>query len=113
MTLIHRNPVMIDQRTGPRRAERGTLRCRHMTSGTAASEVRYDVEGAVARITIDREARRNAMSFTVIEGLLDAFRRAGADDAVRVVVLTGAGEKAFCAGADLGGIADNASFAEV
>ena len=76
-------------------------------------EVRCEIDGAVARITIDREARRNAMSFTVIDGLIDAFRRTAADDAVRVVVLTGAGEKAFCAGADLGGIADNASFAEV
>ncbi len=82
-------------------------------TATAPAEVRFDVDGAVARITIDREARRNAMSFTVIEGLIDAFERAAADDAVRVVVLTGAGEKAFCAGADLGGIADNASFSEV
>ncbi len=75
--------------------------------------MRYETDGAVARITIDREARRNAMSFTVIEGLIESFGRAADDDAVRVVVLTGAGEKAFCAGADLGGIADNASFAEV
>ena len=84
-----------------------------MAAADAPSEVRYATEGAVARITIDRERRRNAMSFTVIEGLLDGFRRAAADDAIRVVVLTGAGDKAFCAGADLGGIADNASFAEV
>ncbi|HEY1738194.1 MAG TPA: enoyl-CoA hydratase-related protein, partial [Acidimicrobiia bacterium] len=84
-----------------------------MTPAPTPSEVRYEVDGAVARITIDREARRNAMSFTVIEGLIEAFRDASADDAVRVAVLTGAGDKAFCAGADLSGIADNASFAEV
>src|SRR3954452_2115886 len=84
-----------------------------MAATDAPSEVRYDTDGAVARITIDREQRRNAMSFTVIEGLIDRFRRAADDDSIRVVVLTGAGDKAFCAGADLGGIADNASFADV
>ncbi|HEY3833055.1 MAG TPA: enoyl-CoA hydratase-related protein [Acidimicrobiia bacterium] len=84
-----------------------------MSPAAAPSEVRYEIDGAIARITIDREARRNAMSFTVIEGLIEAFRDACANDAVRVVVLTGAGDKAFCAGADLSGIADNASFAEV
>ncbi len=69
-------------------------------------DVRYEVDGAVARITIDRAERRNAMSFTVMAGLREAFALAKADDAVRVLVLTGAGDKAFCAGADLGGIAD-------
>lgn len=69
-------------------------------------DVRYEVDGAVARITIDRAEHRNAMSFTVMSGLREAFALAKVDDAVRVVVLTGAGDKAFCAGADLGGIAD-------
>jgi enoyl-CoA hydratase/carnithine racemase len=74
-------------------------------------EVRYEVDGAVARVTIDRPERRNAMSFGVMQGLRDAMARARADAAVRVVVLTGAGDKAFCAGADLGsgGIADGAA----
>ncbi|HLF41359.1 MAG TPA: enoyl-CoA hydratase-related protein [Acidimicrobiia bacterium] len=71
-------------------------------------QVRYDVEGAVARITIDRPERLNALSFQVMAELAEALDLAKADDAVRVVVLTGAGEKAFCAGADLGGIGSNA-----
>src|SRR5215211_3893827 len=77
------------------------------------SDVRYEVAGSVARATIDRPERRNAMSFDVMQGLRDAVATAKADDAVRVLVLTGAGEKAFCAGADLGGggIADGASAA--
>src|SRR5438552_8376803 len=77
------------------------------------SDVRYEVVGSVARVTIDRPERRNAMSFGVMEGLRDSIAAAKADDAVRVLVLTGAGEKAFCAGADLGsgGIADGASAA--
>jgi enoyl-CoA hydratase/carnithine racemase len=74
-------------------------------------DVRYEVAGPVARATIDRAERRNAMSFGVMEGLRDAVAQAKADDAVRVLVLTGTGEKAFCAGADLGGgdIAEGAS----
>ena len=71
-------------------------------------QVRYEVEGPVARVTIDRPERHNAMSFTVMTELAESFDRAKADDGVRVVVLTGAGQKAFCAGADLGGIGSNA-----
>lgn len=73
-----------------------------------SKEVLFDVDRAVARITLNRPERRNAMSFEVMQGLRDAIARARADDDVRVVVLTGAGDKAFCAGADLTGIADNA-----
>lgn len=71
-------------------------------------QVRYEVDGAVARITIDRPERHNAMSFQVMEELRESIGLARADDSVRVVVLTGAGERAFCAGADLGGIGSNA-----
>ena len=77
----------------------------------ADAEVLYAVDGAVARVTINRPERRNSMSYGVMQGLRDAFAAAKADDGVRVVVLTGAGDKAFCAGADLGGIADNAGAA--
>ena len=71
-------------------------------------QVRYEVDGAVARVTIDRPERHNAMSFQVMEELGQAFGTAKGDESVRVVVLTGAGERAFCAGADLGGIGSNA-----
>lgn len=74
-------------------------------------EVLYAVDGAVARVTINRAERRNSMSYGVMQGLRDGVAAAKADDAVRVVVLTGAGDRAFCAGADLGGIADNAGAA--
>jgi len=66
-------------------------------------EVRYEVTGAQARLTIDRESARNALSPGVIAGLTEGLARADADPAVRVIVLTGAGEKVFCAGGDLGG----------
>jgi enoyl-CoA hydratase/carnithine racemase len=71
-------------------------------------EVRYEVDGAVARVTIDRPERHNAMSFQVMQELAEAFETAKGDDAVRVLVLTGAGERAFCAGADLSGIGSHA-----
>jgi enoyl-CoA hydratase/carnithine racemase len=76
-------------------------------------EVLYQVVSGIARVTINRPERRNAMSFGVMDGLRSVFARARDDADVRVVVLTGAGDKAFCAGADLGGggIADNAASA--
>src|SRR5256885_2726614 len=74
-------------------------------------EVLYEDDGGAARFTINRPERRNAMSYGVMSGLRDGMARARADDAVHVVVLTGAGDKAFCAGADLTGIAENAGAA--
>lgn len=52
-------------------------------------------------LTINREARRNAMSPAVIEGISGALQRARNDRSLRAIVLTGVGERAFCAGADL------------
>lgn len=57
----------------------------------------------VRTVTINREQARNAINPLVMKELIAALDAAKADDAVRVVVLTGAGEKAFCAGGDLGG----------
>lgn len=67
-------------------------------------EVRYEVQGHQGRLTIDREAMRNALSPAVVSGLLAGLERAEADLAVRVLVVTGAGSKVFCAGGDLGGL---------
>lgn len=63
--------------------------------------VTYQVAGAVARITLNRPRSRNALSAEVTAGLLAALDRADRDGAVRVAVLTGAGDRAFCAGGDL------------
>ncbi len=84
-----------------------TLRSDAMTADAMADEVLYESRDAVARVTINRPERRNAMSYGVMQGLRDAMATARADDEVRVVVLTGAGDRAFCAGADLTGIAAN------
>ena len=63
--------------------------------------VRYEVDNGVAWLTIDREGARNALSTAVREGLWAGTRRFNDDDAAMVLVLTGAGDKAFCAGGDL------------
>ena len=73
-------------------------------------ELLYQGSGGVARITINRPERRNALSWALVRRLRDTFAEAKADDDVRVVVLTGAGDKAFCAGADLSGMAEGAGF---
>jgi enoyl-CoA hydratase/carnithine racemase len=66
--------------------------------------VRYEVADATARLTINRPDRRNALSEEVLAGLIDGLSRASSDEAARVVVITGAGEKVFCAGGDLGSV---------
>jgi enoyl-CoA hydratase/carnithine racemase len=63
--------------------------------------VRYGVEDGVAWLVIDRPEARNAIDRAVGRGLWDGFRRFDADEAAKVLVLTGAGDAAFCAGADL------------
>jgi enoyl-CoA hydratase len=55
----------------------------------------------VALVTIDRPARANALDPPLLSGLADAWRAIAADDDVRCAVLTGAGERVFCAGMDL------------
>lgn len=74
----------------------------------ASEEVLVEVAGGIARIMINRPERRNALSWTVVDELRAAVAACKADEAVRVVVLTGAGDQAFCAGADLGGMAEGA-----
>lgn len=69
-------------------------------------DVLTDRQGPVLTVTINRPDVRNALNDEVLSGLAAAFREADADPEVRVVVLTGAGEKVFCAGADLAGAFD-------
>jgi enoyl-CoA hydratase len=62
----------------------------------------YDVHDGIARVTINRPDKLNALNATVIAELADAVGHIESDDAVRGVILTGAGTKAFVAGADIG-----------
>ena len=64
-------------------------------------EVRYERRGAAAVLTIDRPERRNAIDAAAATGLRQGLEEFEADQGARVMVLTGAGGKAFCSGADL------------
>jgi enoyl-CoA hydratase/carnithine racemase len=63
-------------------------------------QIEYRVDGPILTITLARPEKLNAFTVRMLHELLDAFEHADADDAVRVVIVTGAG-RAFCAGADL------------
>ena len=67
----------------------------------------YQVKNNIASLTINREDRRNAISIETINLFLQHLDQAETDPEVRVILITGAGDKAFCAGADLGGDADS------
>lgn len=65
------------------------------------SDILYEVEDAVARVTINRPDKLNAFTPHTVKELTQAVRRAGSDGSVGVIVLTGAGERAFSAGGDV------------
>ena len=66
----------------------------------------YELRGPVAWLTINRPEARNALNSEVREGLFAGVRRFNDDDAAKVLILTGAGDRAFCAGGDLTEMAD-------
>lgn len=70
-------------------------------SPLSEDQVRYERVGSCAVITIDRPERRNAVDGPTADALADAYGRWVADEDARVMILTGAGPEAFCAGADL------------
>ena len=67
------------------------------------SQITYEVADSIATITLSRPERMNAFTDVMMREVIDAFDQVDADDDVRVVIVTGAGDRAFCAGADLGG----------
>lgn len=80
----------------------------------AYEEILYDVSDQVATITLNRPTKLNAWTFKMEQEVEHAARAAGADDKVRVIILTGAG-RGFCAGADMGnldGLANSSDSAE-
>lgn len=76
-------------------------------------ELLAEVADGVGRLTINRPDRRNAMSWTVLTGMREHLAAWKDDPDVRVVVLSGAGDKAFCAGADLTGMAGGAGYLDL
>src|SRR5277367_6242158 len=81
-----------------------------MTTATAAPtlvNVLYEKKGPIAYVTINRPKVLNALNKATIAELNEAFKDARGDDAVRGVILTGAGDKAFAAGADIAEMAND------
>ena len=65
------------------------------------SQISLDISEGIATLTLNRPEKMNAFTRTMMDEIIDAMDRTDADDAVRAVIFTGAGERAFCAGADL------------
>jgi enoyl-CoA hydratase/carnithine racemase len=65
------------------------------------SQIDYQVSEQIATITLNRPEKMNAFTRTMMDEMIDAMDRVDGDDGVRAVIFTGAGERAFCAGADL------------
>jgi enoyl-CoA hydratase/carnithine racemase len=78
----------------------------------AEPELLVEQKDGVLTVTFNRPQQRNAMTWGMYEGLYAACEQADADDDVRVMVLTGAGEKAFVAGTDIGQFAEFSSGAD-
>lgn len=77
------------------------------------SDVLYDVIRSTATLTINRPDQQNALNEPVFDGLLDGLSKAKGDPSVRAVIITGAGDRAFCAGGDLRAMsADTNAFEE-
>ncbi|WKN52431.1 enoyl-CoA hydratase-related protein (plasmid) [Rhodococcus opacus] len=72
-----------------------------MTHDTSTAAVTYEVRNSVAWLTINRPDARNSLNRAVREGLFAGVRRFNDDESAKVLVLTGSGDKAFCAGGDL------------
>ena len=71
------------------------------TQDDDATDVRFSIEGQVATIVLDRPAKLNAVTPAMAAEVVEACRRCDADPGIRAVVLTGTGERAFCAGSDV------------
>ncbi|HIJ58836.1 MAG TPA: hypothetical protein HPP41_04140, partial [Deltaproteobacteria bacterium] len=65
------------------------------------TDLLFEIRDQVAFLTINREERRNAISQEMILSFLERLTQLDQDEDIRAVCLTGAGEKAFCSGADL------------
>jgi enoyl-CoA hydratase len=80
---------------------------------TAYETILYDSRDRIIRITLNRPEKANALNDKMLSELNDAFDRADRETDACVVVLRGAGDKSFCAGADLGGMSGGENFLEI
>jgi len=86
---------------GDRRAWRADVRDRGLHQGQSPRLIDVTLEDAVAVVTVDRQDAMNALDVATLTELRDRLRELATNESVRVVIVTGAGEKAFVAGADI------------
>jgi enoyl-CoA hydratase/carnithine racemase len=79
---------------------------------SAYETIKFDVEKGIATITLSRPDRMNTMNPVMMTDLLNAFDKADGDDDIRVVIVTGEGNRAFCAGADISGGAETFDYSK-
>jgi len=72
-----------------------------------SKDIKIERDGFVAVITLDRPHKLNAVTADMADALMASAEELNADDAIRCVILTGAGDRAFCAGSDIGGLGDS------
>lgn len=72
----------------------------------------YEVKGTTALVTLDEPGKLNALSPGIRSGFTAALRKADDDPAIRVIIVTGAGDKSFCAGADISGFEFTTTYAK-
>ena len=72
-----------------------------------SKDIKVERDGFVAVITLDRPHKLNAVTADMADALMATAEELNADDAIRCVILTGAGDRAFCAGSDIGGLGDS------
>ena len=70
-------------------------------TGPTGPGLTSDVDGPIATITLDRPEKLNALTPEMLEGLEATLGAIEADESIRVVIITGSGDRAFCAGADV------------
>ena len=80
-----------------------------MPEAPQLDNVLLELDGHIARVTLNRPEQRNSLSSGMLRDLITAFVWCHHNEQVRVVVLTGAGDRAFCAGADLGSFGPDVS----
>ncbi|MBA1146178.1 crotonase/enoyl-CoA hydratase family protein [Ectothiorhodospiraceae bacterium WFHF3C12] len=75
--------------------------------GTVSSPINCEIQGDLAILTLNRPEKLNALNYALLDRFLELLDELEADDAVRALVVTGAGERAFSAGADIAEFADS------
>jgi enoyl-CoA hydratase/carnithine racemase len=81
-----------------------------MNYNTDYNTIKYDVEDNILTITLHRPEKMNAFTGEMMNEMIDAFDKADADDDIRALIVTGSGDRAFCAGADLSSGADTFNY---